>query len=67
MVSDRCIIGTTGIIVLGAMQGIAWYLGYDGQVFAFTSGVIGLIIGSFFNPKEAIKKSLETYKKEVKQ
>ena len=34
------------IAVVAMLQGIAWYLGYNGQVFAFTSLIIGLTAGS---------------------
>lgn len=34
------------IAVVAGLQGVAWYLGYNGQVFAFTSLIIGLTAGS---------------------
>jgi len=33
------------IAILAVLQVVAWILGYDGVVFAFTSGCIGAIIG----------------------
>jgi len=32
--------------IIAAIQGGAWYFGHNGQVFAFTSLVIGLTVGS---------------------
>lgn len=34
------------IIIVALIQGVAWIMGYNGQVFAFTSLVIGAIVGS---------------------
>lgn len=46
------VIGVTGI-----MQGIAWYSGHNGQVFAFTSLVIGGITGAILGIDFGIKKN----------
>jgi len=37
--------GMFAIGVVATMQGVAWLLGYDGQVFALTSAVIGGVTG----------------------
>lgn len=43
------------IAIVAALQGIAWYLGYNGAIFGFTSLIIGLTAGSLlglsFKPK----------------
>lgn len=41
----QCIISVTGLICVTVLQATAWYLGYNGTVFALTSTVIGGIIG----------------------
>jgi len=61
MVSDKCIIGSVGIICLSILQLYAWYSGHDGAVFALVSAGIGGIIGAFFNIKYSIKKYMEEH------
>lgn len=34
------------ISVVAAMQGVAWYIGFNGTVFAFTSLIIGTVAGT---------------------
>ena len=36
------------ITVVAILQGAAWYIGFDGAVFAFTSLIIGGVVGSIF-------------------
>jgi len=61
MVSDKCIIGTVGIICLSILQLYAWYSGHNGTVFALVSAGIGAIIGGFFGNFVNIKKSIKEY------
>ena len=44
--NDKTIFALVCIGVISVSQWIAWYLGVNGQVFAFTSLIIGLISGS---------------------
>lgn len=44
----KYICGTIIIAIVAGIQGFAWYLGKDGQVFAFTCLVIGGIAGALF-------------------
>lgn len=32
--------------VVATMQGVAWYIGFNGTVFAFTSLIIGAVAGA---------------------
>jgi len=43
---QRFIFGMFVIAVVAALQICAWSVGFDGQVFAFTSLIIGLTAGS---------------------
>jgi len=43
---DKMIFSMFLIVVVAAVQIVAWICGFDGQVFAFTSLVIGLTAGS---------------------
>jgi hypothetical protein len=52
--TTRIIFAMFSIGVVASMQVIAWYFGFNGAVFAFTSLVIGLIIGKVLDI--AIKK-----------
>jgi len=61
MVSDKCIIGSVGIICLTGLQVYAWHSGHDGAVFALVSAGIGAIIGGFFGSTANIKKSIQKY------
>lgn len=45
------------IVAIAVVQCVAWALGYDGQVFAFTSAVIGALIGLTFGITINVKKS----------
>ena len=38
--------GCVVVVVSAGLQSFAWYLGFNGQVFAFTSLIIGLTAGS---------------------
>ena len=44
--NEKTIFAMFVIVVVAIIQGYAWYIGVDGQVFAFTSLVIGLAAGS---------------------
>lgn len=59
MMDEKFIFGMFTVSIVTIIQLVAWYLGYNGQVFAFTSLIIGLISGSLlgftFNIKESIK------------
>jgi len=57
---EATIISIVGIICLTILQLYAWYCGHNGAVFAFTSAVIGLIIGKALD----VKVSLGQYIKE---
>ena len=44
--NDKTMFAVVVVLCVSALQGIAWYLGFNGQVFAFTSLIIGLTAGS---------------------
>jgi len=44
------------IVVMGAIQVTAWVLGYDGQVFAFTTAVSSAMVGLAFGITITYKK-----------
>ena len=56
---DKMIFGMFLIVVVAALQIVAWICTFDGQVFAFTSLIIGLTAGSIlgfsFNAREGAK------------
>jgi len=54
----KTVIGGITIIGLVGLQIYAWETGHNGTVFAFTSGMIGLIGGSFFDLKGKIKEMI---------
>lgn len=43
---DKLTFSLVVIVIVATLQGIAWGLGFNGQVFAFTSLIIGAITGS---------------------
>jgi len=45
---DKYIIALVIIGLCSVTQWVAWYIGVNGQVFAFTSLIIGAIAGSLF-------------------
>lgn len=55
---DKTIIGLTGIVAVTVLQCAAWLGGFDGQVFALTSAVIGGVVGVTFGfrAREALGK-----------
>jgi len=55
----QCIISVVGLICVTVLQATAWYLGYNGTVFALTSSVIGGIIGFSLGIKINIRKTGE--------
>ena len=59
MVSDKCIVSCTGLLVLGGIQLGAWYLGHNGTVTALVTGGIGAILGSWFDLRGYLKKLTE--------
>jgi len=54
--TDKGIVGVTGIVVLGILQCFAWQTGHNGTVFALTSAGIGGIIGSYFDLRGLLNK-----------
>ena len=56
MISDKAIVGVTGILILGIMQCVAWSTGHNGTVFALTSAGIGGIIGAYFDLSKLLNK-----------
>jgi len=46
MISERFIFGMFVIGIVAGLQVVAWCVGFNGQVFAFTSLIIGLTAGS---------------------
>ena len=44
--NEKTIFAMFVIGVVATLQGVAWYVGYNGTVFAFSSLIIGLISGS---------------------
>lgn len=44
--NEKIIFAMFVIAVVATMQGVAWYVGFNGTVFAFTSLIIGAIAGS---------------------
>ena len=44
--SDKFIFAMYVIGIVTVLQGIAWFLGINGQIWAFTSLVIGVIAGA---------------------
>lgn len=58
---DKTIIGIIGLICVTIIQCVAWYLGFDGQVFALTSAVIGVIIGYFFGWSKNVQTTITEY------
>jgi len=53
---DKITAGVCIVGIVGILQGVAWILGKDGQVFALTSLVIGGISGAIFGFKLGLKK-----------
>lgn len=51
-VEDKTIIATVAISAVTILQVVAWYCGFNGQVFALTSAVIGGITGFTFGLKK---------------
>ena len=53
--NEKTIFAMFVIVVVAIIQGYAWHINIDGQVFAFTSLIIGLVTGSIlgfsFRPK----------------
>ena len=56
MITDKGLIGTVGILVLGILQCMAWQTGHNGTVFALTSAGIGAIIGAYFDLSKLLNK-----------
>ncbi len=46
---DKYSFGVIVILVVSAMQLIAWYMGQNGTVFAFTSLIVGLVVGKILD------------------
>jgi len=44
--NDKTIFAMFVIAIVAILQGIAWLVGYNGAVFAFTSLIIGLASGA---------------------
>lgn len=44
--NEKMIFGMFVIAIVAIIQGMAWIIGYDGAVFAFTSLIIGAVAGS---------------------
>lgn len=55
MTVNKYVFGMYLIGVVAVLQGIAWLLGKDGAVFAFTSAVIGAVGGILLGIKLPIK------------
>ena len=43
---DKTIVAIVAIVCVTALQVAAWVCGFNGQVFAFTSLIIGGVVGS---------------------
>lgn len=55
---DKYQFGLIAIAIVGSLQCVAWLTHKNGQIFAFTSLVIGLVIGKILDikyPKETLK------------
>lgn len=46
--NEKLIFGMYAITIVAILQGVAWYVGFNGQMFALTALVIGGVIGSIF-------------------
>jgi len=63
------------IVIVAILQIVAWVMGFNGQVFAFTSLVIGAIVGAALGftinlrgaAKEIIDQEQEIIKQELKK
>jgi len=44
--NDQTIFAMYAISIVALLQLVAWYLSFNGQVFAFTSLIIGAVVGS---------------------
>lgn len=53
--------GCVVVVVSAGLQSFAWYLGFNGQVFAFTSLIIGLTAGSLLGFSFNISKKVEKF------
>jgi len=53
---DKDKFALTVIGTVAVLQGIAWFCGFNGQVFAFTSLIIGSITGSVLGFSFGLKK-----------
>lgn len=54
---DKYIFGMFVIAVVALLQGCAWGLGKDGNIFAFTSSIIVGVAGSILGFQYAVKKT----------
>ena len=59
--NDKVIFGIVTVCCVTIMQVVAWDLGFTGQVFSFTSLIIGLVAGSILGFSFNIKKSIKEY------
>lgn len=46
--NEKLVFAMFVISVVSVLQGVAWYIGFNGTVFAFTSLIIGGVVGSIF-------------------
>ena len=46
---DKYTFGIIVIVIVAAMQLTAWYIGENGTVFAFTSLIVGLVVGKILD------------------
>ena len=60
--NERMLFGLIVIAIVAGLQVVAWIMGFNGTVFAFTSFIIGAIAGSILG----IKLNMREYFKETK-